>query len=107
MLGGVADRRTARFGVYENSECHIKIGSAFDVYMTVSGTGFDCRYLRIFCYRAYQSFAAARYEQVDVSLCFHQRCCGHSGCVGHELDGVGRNSAFFERFFYYIRNGGV
>ena len=91
-LLGVADRRPAGLGVFDDVERHAGVGGFVDVDVADAGSGLDAGNLRLLDARADQPRAAARDQQVDQTDGGHQLDGAGAARVLHQPDQTGGQS---------------
>jgi hypothetical protein len=104
---GVAHRRTAGFGVFNDGKCLCKIGAFIGKQMANAGARFDDGNLCVFDTGADEPLAASWDEQIYLAYRRHQCRGGGSVGVGDKLKAVCGKSAFFNSFPKGFGNGDI
>ena len=87
-LTGIAYTHTLSLGIHNNICSHLQIGSLIHISMAVTCTGLDHRDRTILNHCLDQSSAASGDQHIHILIHFHKFCCGFSGGVRDQLDGI-------------------
>ena len=87
-LTSIAHTYPLSLGIHNNICCHLQIGSFVHINMAVTCTGLDHRDCTILNYCFDQSSAASGDQHIHILIHFHKFCCGFSGSVRDQLDGI-------------------
>ena len=103
----VADRRTARLGVFNDLRRHLHPRRLVHIHMAHARARLDDRDGRLLHHRLNEPLAAARDEHVHIAVQMHERLRALMRRVGHELDGVRRDRRLLQRRAHDLRQRDV
>ncbi|MPM92159.1 hypothetical protein SDC9_139294 [bioreactor metagenome] len=106
-LGGVAHAGAAGFGIEQNRDRHVKVGSLIHINVADAGAGLNAGHRRVFHAGADQPRPTARDQQIHLALCGHQLVCALAGRVLYEANDIRVKPRGGSPGFQGRHNGGV
>ena len=95
-FSGITHARTLRFGVHDNIDRHLQIGTVVHINMAITDPGFNDGNFRFLFHRLNQACAAAWNQHINIINRLHQFLGGGMTGIFNQLHHIGIHSCFYQ-----------
>ena len=95
-FSGITHARTLRFGVHDDIDRHLQIGTVIHINMAIADPGFNDGNFRFLFYRLNQACAATWNQYINIIDCLHQFLGSGMTGIFNQLHHIGIHSRFYQ-----------